>query len=76
MSYNLRHGNDAQILKVRTTSFGIETKPYLSSRLWQLLSQEIKQSNTLPIFKKRINVRKVVNATADFAKHIFRKLGS
>ena len=47
--------NDAQIPKVQTTSFGIEeTITYLGSKLWQLLPQEIKQSNTLPIFKKRI----------------------
>ena len=54
MSYNLRHGNDAQVPKVRTTSFGMETIIYLGSRLWQLLPQEIKQTNTLPIFKNRI----------------------
>ena len=51
---NLRHGNDAQVPKVRTTSFKIETIAYLGSRLWQLLPQEIKQSSNLPIFKKRI----------------------
>ena len=50
MNYSLRHANDAQI----PTSFGIETTTYLGNRLWQLLPQEIKQSNTLPIFKKRI----------------------
>ena len=76
MNYNLRPGNDAQVPKVRTTSFGIETIAYLGSRLWQLLPQEIKQSNTLPIFKNELNAGKVVNATADFVKHIFRKLGS
>ena len=54
VNYNLRHGNDAQLPKVRTTSFGIETITYLRSRLWQLLPQEITQSNTLSIFKKRI----------------------
>ena len=54
VNYNLRHGNDAQLPKVRTTSFGIKTITYLGSRLWQLLLQEIKQSNTLSIFKKRI----------------------
>ena len=52
MNYDLRHGNDAQLPKVRTTSFGIETIAYLGNRLWQLLPQEIKQSNTRPIFKK------------------------
>ena len=54
VNYNLRHGNDAQLLKVQSTSFGIETINYLGSRLWQLLPQEIKQPNTFFIFKKRI----------------------
>ena len=42
MNYNLRNGNDAQVPKVRTTSFGIETIAYLGSRLWQLLLQRNK----------------------------------
>ena len=54
ISYNLRHGSDAQLPKVRTTSFGIETTVYLGNKLWQLIPQEIKESSTLPIFKKRI----------------------
>ena len=54
ISYNLRHGSDAQLPKVRTTSFGIETTVYLGNKLWQLIPQDIKKSSTLPIFKKRI----------------------
>ena len=49
ISYNLRHGNDAQMAKVRTTSFGVESITYLGNKLWQFLPQEIKQANTLPI---------------------------
>ena len=52
MNYDLRHGNGAQLPKVQTTSFGIETIANLGSRLWQLLPQEIKQSNTCPIKKQ------------------------
>ena len=54
ISYNLRRGNDAQLPKVRATSFGIESIACLGNKLWQLLPLEIKQSTTLPIFKKRI----------------------
>ena len=56
MNYNLRHGNDAQIPKVRTTSFEVVTIAYLGSGLWQLLPQEIKQSNTLLYSKNELNV--------------------
>ena len=54
ISYSLRHGNDAQLPKVRTTSFGVESIAYLGNKLWQNLKQEIKQSSSLPIFKKQI----------------------
>ena len=54
ITYDLRHGNDAQHLKVRTGSFGVETLAYHGNKLWQFLPHDIKQSNTLSIFKKRI----------------------
>ena len=54
ISYSLRFGDDAQVPKVRTTSFGVESIAYLGNKPWQILSQEIKQSNSLPIFKKQI----------------------
>ena len=44
---NLRHGNDAQLPKVRSTSFGVdENIAYLLNKLWQLLPHEIKLPNT------------------------------
>ena len=52
--YSLRHGDDAQQPKVRTMTFGVESITYLGNKLWQNLPQEIKQSNSLPIFKKQI----------------------
>ena len=52
ISYSLRHGDDAQLPKVRTTSFGVESIAYFGNKLWQNLPPEIKQSNSLTIFKK------------------------
>ena len=75
ISHSLRHGNDSQLLKVRTTSFGVESIAYLGNKLWQHLPQEIKQSNGLPIFKKQIRCGMGENATVDFAKYISQKLG-
>ena len=51
---SLRHGDDAQLPKVRTTSLGVESITYLGNILWQILPQEITQSNILPIFKKQV----------------------
>ena len=75
MNYNLRHGNDAQLPKARTTSFGIETIAYLGNRLWQLLPQEIKQSNTLPIFKKRIKCWKGGECNCRLCKRYIPQVG-
>ena len=75
ISYNLRRGNDAQIPKVRTTSFGIESIAYLGNKLWQLLPLEIKQSNTLPIFKKRIRCWKGDKCNCRLCKTYIPKVG-
>ena len=75
ISYGLRHGDDAQLPKVRTTSFGVESIAYLGNKLWQNLPQEIKQSNSHTIFKNKLDVGMVENATVGFAKYISRKLG-
>ena len=50
--YNLRHGNDLQLPKVHTTTYGIETISCLGTRLWSTLPNIIKQASTLSIFKK------------------------
>ncbi len=54
ISYSLRHGNDTQLPKVLTTTFGIEIVAYLGNKLWQLLPQQIKNSSNLHIFKRRV----------------------
>ena len=52
--YNLRHGNDSQLPKVHTTTYGIETISFLGNRLWSTLPNIFKQASTLPIFKNHI----------------------
>ena len=54
INYSLRRGGDAQLPKVRTKYFGVESIAYLGNKLWHILPQEIKQSNSLSIFKKQI----------------------
>ena len=53
ISDSRKHGDDAQLPKVRTTSFGVESIAYLGNTLWQKLPQEI-QTSSLPVFKKQI----------------------
>ena len=75
ISYSLRHGDDAQLPKVRTTSFGVESIAYLGNKLWQILPQEINNQTAFPTSKEKLDVGMVENATVGFAKYISRKLG-
>ena len=75
MNYNLRRGNDAQLPMVRTSSFWIETIAYLGSKLWQLLPQEIKQSDTLPLFQKRIRCWKGSECNCRLCKAYIPQVG-
>eukprot|EP00794_Sanderia_malayensis_P005084 gene5084-5740_t len=45
---------DLQMPKVRTTAYGIEDTRYRGCQLWASLPNEIKESNTLSQFKKRV----------------------
>ena len=54
ISYCLRHGDDAELPKVRKASFGVESIAYLGSKLWQILPQGIMQSSSLSIFEEQI----------------------
>ena len=76
ISYSLRYGDDAQVPKVRRTSFGVESIAYLGNKLWQILPQEnktVKQPSHLQ--KNKLDVGMVENAAVGFAKRISRKLG-
>ena len=75
ISYNLRRGNNAQLPKVRTTSFGIESITYLGNKLWHLLPLEIKQSNTLPIFNGQITCWKGDKCSCRLCKTYIPKVG-
>ena len=76
ISYNLRRGNDAQLPKVRTTSFGIESIACLGNKLWQLLPLEI--NNPIPFLfsKNGLDAGKVINATVGSARLISLQWGS
>ena len=54
ISYDLRQGNDSQLPKVHTTTYGFETISFLGNRLWSTLPNITKQASTLPIFKSHI----------------------
>ena len=66
--YNLRHGNNSQLPKVHTTTYGIETISFLGNRLWSTLRNIIKQASTISIFKSHSKDWKVKNCNCRLCK--------
>ena len=49
--YNLRGSTNFVLPKARTNLYGIDTVRFVGQKLWQTLPKEIKESQTLEIFK-------------------------
>ena len=57
-TYGLRSCHNLLLPQARTTCHGLETISFLGSRLWQALPNDMKQSDTLSTFKRRIKTWK------------------
>ena len=72
--YDLRHGNDSHLPKVRATTYGMEMD-FLGNRLWLTLPNIIKQASTLPIFKSHIKCWKDENCNCRLCKIYIPQVG-
>ena len=54
VSYGLRGCHNLSLPQARTTCYGLETISFLGCRLWQALPNDLKQSDTLSSFKRKI----------------------
>ena len=54
--YDLRMRNELYARNPKTVRYGTETISFLSPKIWSLIPQNIKDSGSLPCFKK--NIRK------------------
>ena len=52
--YNLRGSTNLVLPKARTNLYGIDTVRLVGQKSWQTLPKEIKESQTLDIFKRNI----------------------
>ena len=52
--YNLRGSTNLVLPEARTNLYGIDTVMFVRQKLWQNLPKEIKESQTLEIFKRNI----------------------
>ena len=74
VQYSLKSKNHLHLPNAKTAKYGIENIPYIGHNLWASLPEEIKDSDTLTVFKQNINCGKEVLATADCAKFLLLDL--
>ena len=55
LQYNLRNKNTLDILKVTTTSYGIEKVQFIGQKLWLMLHPNAREFPSLMAFKKNLN---------------------
>ena len=66
--YNLRNERPWQTFNVRTVGFGTETLLFRGRKTWQLLPEQIRNSNSLPEFKNKIKSWIPVGCTCRLCK--------
>ena len=74
-SYGLRGCHDLLLPQVRTTCNGLETISFRGCRLWQALLNDIKQSETLSSFKRRIKVWRGVGCNCRLCRPFEAQVG-
>ena len=52
--YNLRNNNEFVIPRIKTVNFGSESIRYRGSQLWFSLPQDIRNTESLSLFKSKI----------------------
>ena len=75
MQYNLRNFRELQSYNVRTVRFGLETISFKGPQLWQQLPEDIKNSDSLNLFKHKIKSWKNPNCPCRACRDFIQGLG-
>ena len=54
--YNFRESNSLALPKAKITLYGIDTVRYIGKNLWEALPTEIKEAQSLVVFKRKIKL--------------------
>ena len=73
--YNLRGSNNLALPKARTNLYGLDTIRFVGQKLWQTLPREIKESQSLEIFKRNIKTIRSFNCSCILCKTFITNLG-
>ena len=58
LPYNLRCSDKLQLPQAKTTCLGIDTVRFMGKKVWETLPPELKNSDSLQIFKRLIKAHK------------------
>ena len=74
-TYGLRSCHNLLLPQARTTRYGLETVSFLGSRLWQALPNNMKQSDTISSFKRRIKSWKGEECNCPLCRPLLAQVG-
>ena len=69
-TYNLRNNPLFRTENIRTTHYGSETLIYRGPKTWELVPNDIKESSSLHVFKRRIIYGNLRGACAGCVKYM------
>ena len=64
-TYNLRNFHMFESQNPRTKTFGLDSIVYRASQLWKYVSEEIRNSTSLPMFKKKIKKVSLISCSCN-----------
>ena len=72
---NLRGSNNLALPRARKNLYGIATIKFVDQKLWQTLPREIKESQSLEIFKRNIKTIRTSDSSCKLCKNFITNLG-
>ena len=75
VQYSLKSKNHLHLPNAKTAKYGIENIPYIGHNLWASLPEEIKDSDTLTVFKQNIKSWKGSTCNCRLCKVFITGLG-
>ena len=70
--YNTRQFNDFETNIPTSNRYGLNSIPYKANQLWKLLSENLKSSSSLTLFKNEIKLWEFFNCSCNICRVIFR----
>ena len=74
-TYNLRNFHIFESQNPRTKKFGLDSIAYKASQLWKNVPEEIRNSTSLPMFKKKIKKVPLISCSCNCCRKYIHHVG-